>query len=77
MVLNVKTLHLHDTNTQQHGRDGSMQRDKLSDKLPLLINFFGPKTGLAQLGPVDPFTASLCHAQDSPAFSRFCAKLEF
>jgi len=38
---------------------------------------FGPKTGLAQLVSVDPFAASLCPAQDSPALSRFCAKLEY
>jgi len=27
-------------NTQQHGGDGSMQRDKLYDKLPLLVIFW-------------------------------------
>ena len=31
-------------NTQQHGGDGSMQRD-----VAVVGNFFGPKTGLAQL----------------------------
>ena len=54
-----------------------MQRDKLSDKFPFLVTFLGPKTGLAQLVSVDPFAASHCQAQDSPALSRFRAKLEF
>jgi len=38
--------------------------------LPLFINFFGPKTGLAQLVSVDPFTASLCQVQDIFSFLR-------